>query len=160
MPKIRLTVKQREALAVAEKFGYVCMARQDGLDHIRPDHYGRVTLESLRGRDLLEPVDGPHYMLKLKLTDAGREAIGATTTTPSAKTYVVEFTRIGRRRGVEPLTVKVPAGKSVMEAVLPAVGRYARRFLLSGQFDVTMDRDQLSGMIEYGRYGQFTVKEA
>jgi hypothetical protein len=155
MAKARLTEKQRHALQIAVDFGRVIQHPGDSIP--RPDHAAGVTLESLRGRGLLEPYEGPRYMPVYLITDAGREALGLPA--KSITVHTVTFTRIGRTKNVQPLQIPVPTGKDADEYVVPAIVRYARKFLLSGGFDVTLDRERVNGMIEYGRFGQFTITQ-
>lgn len=164
MAKARITDKQRAALQIAVDFGRVIQHPGDSIP--RPDHAAGVTLESLKGRGLLEPYEGPRYMPVYLITEAGREALGlpAKVIGSPAKVitiYLVTFTRIGRNKNVQPLQVPIAEGKNPDEFLLPAIVRYARKFLSSGGFDVTLDRERVNGMIEYGRFGQFTItKEA
>lgn len=72
----------------------------------------------------------------------------------------IEFERIGRRRGVDDLVVRVSDLPEAAELELEsAIRRYARKFLASKEFDVTVDWPALdSGRIEYGRFGTFNIR--
>lgn len=68
--------------------------------------------------------------------------------------YIVEFERIGRSHDVPPLTTTAESAAHLAEQVYD----YARRFLGSKGYTVVVDLDEMSGSIEAGRFGAFTVK--
>lgn len=72
---------------------------------------------------------------------------------PTLTRYRVDFERIGRRRDVAPLEVAAPAAGELADEV----AEYARRYLGSRFFVVVVDLEQMTGRIEGGRFGTFTI---
>ena len=68
--------------------------------------------------------------------------------------YIIDFERIGRNHNVPSLTVESDDGEAIAEAVY----RHARNHLASRDFVVIVDLDKLSGSIEAGRFGLFTLR--
>ncbi len=71
--------------------------------------------------------------------------------------YRIEFTgeRIGRNHEVEPIEIEAESADGIAEAVY----RHARTKLASSHFDVVARIDTMSGTIEAGRFGSFTITE-
>ena len=65
------------------------------------------------------------------------------------------FERIGRNHGVPPLELTTNTRAGQAEEVYD----YARKFLASSGYTVTIDEDG-NGSIEFGQFGKFTVTEA
>jgi hypothetical protein len=70
-------------------------------------------------------------------------------------TWRVSFERIGRRRDVADLDVTVPAGAKdrVQDYLAEAIWRYAGRFMVSRDFEVSVDPETWRVMIGWGRFG-------
>ena len=69
-------------------------------------------------------------------------------------TYTAKFERIGRRRDVPDLVVVADTADQMADAIW----HYAKGFLGSKWYDVTVDLEAMRGSIEYGRFGRFTLE--
>lgn len=75
---------------------------------------------------------------------------------PVTGTYRVTFVRVGRRRDVPPLDVKVPAAQAWNTAneIAFAVHKYVSKFLTSWWFEVDVDMTYGRVVIDDGRFGE------
>lgn len=71
---------------------------------------------------------------------------------------VCTFERIGRQHDVPPLTVTAALSLHA-DAIAVDVHGYAKQFLGSKNFVVTVDLETGKGSIEGGRFGRFTIEE-
>lgn len=69
-------------------------------------------------------------------------------------TWTVRFDRIGRKQAVPPLTVRGTA-----DDLRSRVHGYAGNYLISREYDVTVDLRKGLGWIDGGRFGTFTITE-
>lgn len=67
---------------------------------------------------------------------------------------IATFDRIGRNHYVPPLAVT-----GTPDEIAEQVFRYARRYLGSKWYEVTVDLETMTGAIEYGRFGSFMLQE-
>ena len=77
---------------------------------------------------------------------------GDTLTDTGPDQYVARFDRIGRNHDVPDLTVDGTA-----DDIAYAIHKYARGFLGSRDYIVTLDLTALTGSIGLGRFGSFTL---
>lgn len=69
---------------------------------------------------------------------------------------VFTFQRIGRHRDVPPLELESPITR---EAIEDRIWEYARKFMGSQFFDVSVNPSTGRGSIGQGRFGTFTMQE-
>lgn len=69
-------------------------------------------------------------------------------------TYTVKFERVGRNHAVPDLTVEAADVDELTEAAY----RYAGRFLGSRSYEVVVNLEAMTGSVEYGRFGRFTIE--
>ena len=71
-------------------------------------------------------------------------------------TFIVKFDRVGRHHEVPDFHVTAEPGDwdSVMWSIYGHVGR----FLMSGEYYVSLDPEDGTGLIDGGRFGTFTVE--
>lgn len=76
--------------------------------------------------------------------------------------YKITFDRIGRSRDVPAMIASAPDPDvlpiATSAAISDEVWRYANRFLLSRDFMVRTDLDTMTGSIDGGRFGTFTIE--
>lgn len=67
--------------------------------------------------------------------------------------YEITFDRIGRTKNI------VTSFKDIIDAddLAEKIFLYARKYLSSNDYIVTVDLDSMSGAIKGGRYGNFTI---
>ena len=69
-------------------------------------------------------------------------------------TTTITFDRIGRNHSVPPLVIDGdPDGQDVADAVY----KYARKFLMSSDYEVTANLQTGRVSIDYGRFGEGTI---
>lgn len=69
--------------------------------------------------------------------------------------YLVTFGRVGRSNGIRPTMFNARGAEDLAEQV----HRRLRRYLASSWFDVSVDLESGRGLIEAGRFGEFTVED-
>lgn len=76
--------------------------------------------------------------------------------------YKITFDRIGRSRGVPAMIASAPDPDvlpiATAAAISDEVWRYAKKFLLSRDFTVRAELDTMTGSIDGGRFGTFTIE--
>jgi hypothetical protein len=79
------------------------------------------------------------------------------TIIPMRYTYLVTFTdkRIGRTHTVEPHEFDAYDAQELSELIYD----YVRPFLLSTSPEVTVDLEEMSGSVGFGRYATFTIEK-
>lgn len=81
---------------------------------------------------------------------------------PATTQYVVRFERIGRHREPADLHVELPddlPDKARADALAQRVHTHAAHFLGSPYYQVRVDLEEQTGLIEGGRFGRFTITE-
>jgi hypothetical protein len=73
------------------------------------------------------------------------------------KNYKITFknNRVGRNKDVKPLELSATSLGELQEALHYFCGQH----LISSFFDVVINPSDMTGSIEYGRYGDFIIKE-
>ena len=108
----------------------------------------RITEMAAAGWVTLPDGDDRRLTSTWQLTDKGREVLDPPT-------YTVTFERIGRNHNVPPLTVPGPASA---QDIAEQVYRLARSYLISRDYEVTVDLAEGKGWIESGRFGKFEIR--
>lgn len=67
--------------------------------------------------------------------------------------YSVTFDRIGRNCRNAKENFEANTADDLAEAIF----KYSKKHLGSKEFDVLVDLDTMTGSIEYGRFGEFTI---
>lgn len=67
-----------------------------------------------------------------------------------------KFDRIGRRHDVDDLEVEAPVSANDLAE---RVYHHARKYLGSKVFEVDLSLEEGRGLIEWGRFGSFTIEE-
>lgn len=69
-------------------------------------------------------------------------------------TYTLKFERVGRNRHVPDLVVDAPDVDALTEAAYREVGKH----LGSRSYEVVVDLERMTGSVEWGRFGRFTIE--
>jgi hypothetical protein len=68
--------------------------------------------------------------------------------------YEVVFERIGRQHNPPSITVDSDDPNTIAWSIF----KHARKYLVSSEFEVTVDLKALRGSIVFGRFGEFALK--
>jgi len=71
--------------------------------------------------------------------------------------YRITFERVGRNHNPEPLLTEAADAEDLATKIFDHI--IARKLLRSREFDVVVNLDKMIGLIEGGRFGEFTIEE-
>jgi hypothetical protein len=71
--------------------------------------------------------------------------------------YRLVFDQIGRNHDPAPLVVEAADADDLAEKVFTYIRK--KKLLISREFDVEVDLGSMSGSIEFGRFGHFTIEQ-
>jgi hypothetical protein len=71
--------------------------------------------------------------------------------------YRITFDRVGRNHNPEPVFIEASDAEDLAAKIFAYIIR--RKLLASREFEVTVDLTKMSGSIDFGRFGEFTIEE-
>lgn len=69
--------------------------------------------------------------------------------------YLIKFERVGRRRDVPEVVYNAKDADDLAKQI----HKYVRKFLASSWYEVTVNLETMTGSIDFGRFGNFTIED-